>query len=97
MYVHAVLSQAIHQNGIVVPQQAVSHNTHGDATVLLLGPDNKLLEQIIVTGASINNQWVVTSGLKAGDKVVVDGLTAVQAGSVVAPVAQAAPPLTAAN
>jgi membrane fusion protein (multidrug efflux system) len=97
MYVHAVLSQAIHQNGIVVPQQAVAHNTHGDATVLLLGPDNKLVEQIIVTGASINNQWVVTSGLKGGDKVVVDGLNSVQAGVVVTPVAEPAPPLAAAN
>jgi len=97
MYVHAVLSQGVHQNGIVVPQQAVSHNTHGDATVLLVGANNKVLLQIIQTGAVVNNQWVVTSGLKAGDRVIVDGLTGLDPGVVVTPAAEAAPAITVSN
>jgi membrane fusion protein (multidrug efflux system) len=97
MYVHAVLSQGVHQNGIVVPQQAVSHNTHGDATVLLLGTGNKAVLQIIQTGAAVSNQWVVTSGLKAGDKVIIDGLTGLDPGVIVTPVAEAAPAITAPN
>jgi membrane fusion protein (multidrug efflux system) len=97
MYVHAVLSQGVHQNGIVVPQQAVSHNTHGDATVLLVGAGNKVLLQIIQTGAAVNNQWVVKSGLKAGDRVIMDGLTGLDAGVTITPVAEAAPAITASN
>ncbi len=97
MYVHAVLSQGVRQNGIVVPQQAVSHNTHGDATVLLVGAGNKVELQIIQTGAAVNNQWVVTGGLKAGDHVIVNGLTGLDPGVTVAPVAEAAPAITASN
>jgi membrane fusion protein (multidrug efflux system) len=95
MYVHAVLSQGVHQNGIVVPQQAVSHNTHGDATVLLVGAGNKVTLHIIQTGAAVNNQWVVTSGLKAGNRVIVDGLTGLDPGVTVTPVAETAPGISA--
>ncbi len=95
MYVHAVLSQGVHQNGIVVPQQAVSHNTRGDATVLLVGGGDKVVLQIIQTGAVVDNQWVVTSGLKAGDRVIMDGLTGLDPGDTVTPVPEAAPAITA--
>ncbi len=97
MYVHAVLSQGVHQNGIVVPQQAVSHNTHGDATVLLIGAGDKAVLQVIQTGAAVDNQWVVTSGLKAGDRVIVDGLTGLDPGMAVTPNAETAPVITASN
>jgi membrane fusion protein (multidrug efflux system) len=97
MYVHAVLSQGVHQNGIVVPQQAVSRNTHGDATVLLVGPGNKVVLQVIQTGAAVDNQWVVTGGLQAGDRVIVDGLTGLDPGATVTPAAEAAPAITASN
>jgi membrane fusion protein (multidrug efflux system) len=97
MYVHAVLSQGVHQNGIVVPQQAVSHNTHGDATVLVVGGNNIVSLQIIQTGAAVDNQWVVTSGLKAGDRVILDGLTGLDPGVKVTPVAEAAPSITNSN
>jgi membrane fusion protein (multidrug efflux system) len=97
MYVHAILSQGVRQNGIVVPQQAVSHNTHGDATVILLGSGNKAVLQIIQTGAVVDNQWVVTSGLKAGDRVIIDGLTGLHPGATVTPVAEAAPSITPSN
>jgi membrane fusion protein (multidrug efflux system) len=97
MYVHAVLSQGVHQNGIVVPQQAVSHNTHGDATVLLVGAGDKAALQVIETGAAVDNEWVVTSGLKAGDRVIIDGLTGLDPGATVTPVAEAAPAITASN
>jgi membrane fusion protein (multidrug efflux system) len=97
MYVHAVLSQGVHKNGIVVPQQAVSHNTHGDATVLLVGAGDKAVLQIIQTGAAVDHQWVVTSGLKAGDRVIVDGLNGLDPGAAVTPVAEAAPVITASN
>jgi membrane fusion protein (multidrug efflux system) len=85
MYVHAELEEGVNKNGILVPQQAVSHNSHGDATVLLVNDKNIVAEQIIQTGANIGNDWVVNAGLKAGDKVVVDGLQSAIPGKPVDP------------
>jgi membrane fusion protein (multidrug efflux system) len=91
MYVHAALEEGVNLNGIEVPQQAVSHNTHGDATVLVVGADNKAVTRVIQTGPAIGQNWVVTGGLKAGEKVVVDGLMNVQPGDAVTPVPEDQP------
>jgi membrane fusion protein (multidrug efflux system) len=86
MYVHATVDEGINKNGILVPQQAVSFNTHGDAVVLLVGPDNKAVPQIIQVNGNLGQNWIVTEGLKPGDKVIVDGLINVMPGKVVSPV-----------
>jgi membrane fusion protein (multidrug efflux system) len=58
MYVRAKLSQAVVQNAILVPQQAVSRDPHGAATVLLVGPDSKAaLRTISATGRWATNGW----------------------------------------
>jgi membrane fusion protein (multidrug efflux system) len=85
MYVHAELEEGVNKNGILIPQQAVSHNSHGDATVLLVNDKNIVTEQIIQTGTNIGNDWIVNGGLKAGDKVVVDGLQSAIPGHQVDP------------
>lgn len=86
MYVHAELEEGVNRDTILVPQQAVSHNTHGDATVLLLGSGNKVLLQIIQVSGDFDNDWIVSGGLKPGDKLIVDGLQGALPGSVVSPV-----------
>ncbi len=86
MYVHAKLEEGVNKNGILVPQQAVSHNSHGDATVLLVNAKNIVSEQVIQTGTNIGNDWIVNGGLKPGDKVVVDGLQSAIPGHQVVPV-----------
>ena len=86
MYVHAELLEGINRNGILVPQQAVSRNTHGDATLLVVGEGDKAELRVIETGQAVGNQWEVTSGLKAGEHVIVDGLQNVRPGAVVRPV-----------
>lgn len=87
MYVHAELQEGVNRNGILIPQQAVSRNTHGDATVLMLGPDDKVALHVIQTGPAMGRNWLVTGGLKPGDRVVVDGLQSIRPGMVVHPVA----------
>ena len=74
MYVHAEVEEGVNKDGILVPEQAVSHNAAGDATVLLVNDKNMVSEQVIQTGSNLGNDWIVTGGLKAGDKVIVDGL-----------------------
>ena len=73
MYVHAVLQEGVNRNGILVPQQAVSRNTHGDAIVMVVDGD-KVTPRIVQTGETRGDRWVVTAGLKAGERIVVEGL-----------------------
>ena len=94
MYVHAALVEGINRNGILVPQQAVSRNTHGDGTVLVVGEGDKAELRIVETGPAVNDQWVVTAGLKAGEQVIVDGLQNARPGAMVRPVPAGAVALT---
>jgi membrane fusion protein, multidrug efflux system len=85
MYVHAAVIEGVNRNGIVVPQQAISRNTHGDATVLVVGEDDKAQLRVIETGPAIEDKWVVTSGLRPGEQVIVDGLQNTRSGAAVRP------------
>jgi membrane fusion protein, multidrug efflux system len=86
MYVHARLQEGVTRGGILVPQVAVSRNTHGDPTVLVAGQDNTASLRVIQTGQAVGDQWVVTDGLKPGERVLVDGLQSVRPGAPVRPV-----------
>jgi len=83
LFVRARLQEGVNDQGLLVPQQGVSHNTHGDATVLVVDKDNKAALKIVQTSRAVGDQWVVTGGVAAGDKVIIDGLQKVQPGAVV--------------
>lgn len=85
MYVHAELEEGTDPNSLVVPQQAVSHNTHGDAEVWIVKDDNTVERRQIQTGTAIGQNWLVTNGLKAGERVVVVGLQKIAPGAKVQP------------
>ena len=87
MYVHAEIEEGVNRNGILVPQQAVSRNPHGDAVVLVVGDGNKAEPRVLATGPAMGDQWVITGGLKPGERVIVDGLQKVRPGMTVQPVA----------
>jgi membrane fusion protein, multidrug efflux system len=72
MYVRVRLEEAQAEAGIVVPQQAVTRGTSGDS-VMVVGADGKVATRPVKVGSSINGQWVVLDGLKAGEQVMVDG------------------------
>jgi membrane fusion protein, multidrug efflux system len=86
MYVHAIIQEGVNHNGLTVPQKAVTRNIREEATVLVLEEDNTVALRVIQTGPAMGNQWVVTSGLQDGDKVLVDGLQNARPGAVVDPV-----------
>ena len=87
MYVRAVLPAAEAAQALLVPQQAVSRNRDGSASVLLVDGDNKVVQRAIVASRQVGNRWLVDSGLKAGERVIVEGNVKVKAGDTV--VAQA--------
>jgi membrane fusion protein (multidrug efflux system) len=92
MYVRAKLSQATAQNAILVPQQAVSRDPRGAATVFVVGADSKAMLRTISADRTVGDKWLATSGLKAGDRVIVEGLDGVKPGQVVRPVPAGSPP-----
>ncbi|MBV6847828.1 efflux RND transporter periplasmic adaptor subunit [Xanthomonas euvesicatoria] len=73
MYVTAKLSMAVDEQAILVPQQAISRNSKGQAVAMVVGSDNKVAQRVLTTGDAIGDKWVVRQGLKAGDKVIVQG------------------------
>jgi membrane fusion protein (multidrug efflux system) len=92
MYVRAVLATAQAQSALLVPQQAVSRDRNGGASVLVVDAQHKAAQRAIVTNRQVGNRWLVTSGLQAGDQVIVEGNVKVKAGDVVqAQAATAAP------
>ena len=83
LFVRAELQEGVNDRALLVPQVSVSRNTHGDATVMVVDGDGKAALRIIQTGRAIGDQWLVTGGLAAGDRVIVDGLQKIQPGTVV--------------
>ena len=73
MYVRAVLEEGTLDQGVLVPQPAVSRDSTGKPIAYVVGGDNKLQRRVLETDRTIGDQWLVRSGLKAGDQLVVDG------------------------
>ncbi|CAN5298882.1 efflux RND transporter periplasmic adaptor subunit [soil metagenome] len=86
MYVRAKLAQGTAENAILLPQQGVSRNAKGDATVLVIGSDNKVVQRSIKADRAIGDKWLVTGGLKPGERVVTEGLIRIKARQAVKPV-----------
>lgn len=83
MFVRARLQEGTKPTALLVPQQGVTRTPRGDATVLVVGADNKAETRQIVANQAIGDKWLVTDGLKAGDRVVVSGLQKVRPGAQV--------------
>jgi membrane fusion protein (multidrug efflux system) len=86
MFVRAQLTRGTRQAALLVPQRGVSHNSKGEATVVVVESDNKVAERVVTADRAIAGEWLITAGLKPGDRVVLDGLQKVKPGAVVKPV-----------
>ena len=89
MYVRVLVEQGIDSDAIAVPQQAIQRNGGGGSEVFVVKDDNYVATQPVRTGTLQDGQWFVTEGLKAGDKVVVEGFQKFVAGDKVKPQAWA--------
>lgn len=86
MYVRAVLEAGVNEEALLAPQQAVARDPAGNASVLVVTPEDKVERRRIVTGAAVGNRWEVLSGLAAGERILVDGSQRVRPGDSVRPV-----------
>ncbi|AVQ85590.1 MULTISPECIES: efflux RND transporter periplasmic adaptor subunit [unclassified Variovorax] len=73
MYVRAVLQEGVKDQALMVPQQAVSRDGAGKPVAYVVDAQHKLQRRALETERAIGDQWLVRSGLKAGDQLVVDG------------------------
>ncbi|PYG47019.1 membrane fusion protein (multidrug efflux system) [Pantoea sp. AG1095] len=80
MYVHASFPQGIQQQGILLPQESIMHDTKGQPYVFVVKSDNTIEQRSIHTGEMIKGEWLVTSGLQQGENVVVNNLQSVRSG-----------------
>jgi membrane fusion protein (multidrug efflux system) len=94
MYVRAVLGEGVKRGALLVPQRGIIRNANGNATALVLTPDGKVEMHTVDAPRAIGDRWLVTAGLAAGDRVIVEGLQKVRPGGT-ARVAAAAPPAAA--
>lgn len=85
MYVRARVSLAQRQQAILVPQKGITHDPKGNASALVVTPDNKVEQRQVQVSRTIADQWLVEKGLAAGDRVIVEGLQKVQPEATVQP------------
>lgn len=85
MFVNAQIVQGEVPNSYLVPQISVSRTATGEATVLLVNSKNEVESRTVETAGTNGRDWIVTKGLKNGDKIIVDGVAKVKAGAKVAP------------
>lgn len=87
MYVRAEMTEGTRSNGMLVPQAAVSRDEKGNPTVLLVGAQGKVEMRKITAPRTVGSSWLVSAGLKPGDKVIVEGTQNLRPGATVKPVA----------
>ena len=109
MYVRARIAQGEIEKAILVPHAAVTHDRRGNAVVMVVGAEDKVEARQVTTPRSIGDKWLVSAGLAAGDRIIVDGLQKIRPGAAVtvleagagagasAPAAPAAAPAAAAK
>ncbi|WP_294289087.1 efflux RND transporter periplasmic adaptor subunit [uncultured Sphingomonas sp.] len=86
MFVRAQFNQAIEPNAFLVPQQAVSRDAKGAATIYVVGPNNKAVQRQVTAPRTQGAYWVVTRGVNAGDKIITQGLGRLKPGADIRPV-----------
>ncbi|WP_285712288.1 efflux RND transporter periplasmic adaptor subunit [Erythrobacter oryzae] len=96
MFVRARFEQAVDKGAILVPQPALTRNARGEASVFVVDAGNKAAERKVVATRALGTDWVVTGGLKPGDKVIVQGLARLKPGAPIRPVPASKPQTIAA-
>jgi membrane fusion protein (multidrug efflux system) len=90
MFVRARLEEGVKAEALLVPQQAVTRDQKGQPVAMVVNAQKKVERRQLVTDRAVGDAWLVTSGVKAGEQVIVEGLQKVRPGADVNPVPAAA-------
>lgn len=91
MFVTAQFAQAVQTSAILVPQQAISRDPQGNATLFVVGPGNRAVQRTVQADRTLGTDWVVTGGLAPGEKVITQGTANLKDGAPIRPVPQNVP------
>ena len=83
MFLRASFSAGAFENVVTVPQSLVSRTAKGEATVLVVTPDNTVERRVVTVDGQSGNSWIVSSGLSAGDQIISSNLQSIKAGMTV--------------
>ncbi len=83
MFVRAVVQEGTAEQAILVPQQGVSLNSKGEATALIVDQNSTVQMRVLTLNRAIGNQWLVSTGLCPGDRLIVEGIGNVRPGAAV--------------
>lgn len=103
MYVRAVLEEGINEQAMLVPMQSVSRDPKGNPTALIVDNQDKVQQRMLKCDRTIGNRWLISSGLAAGDRIIVEGMQKTKPGTSVKAVPfngdqkNAAPPAAKSN
>jgi len=83
MYVRAIVSNAVLDSGLLVPQKGISRDTKGNARAMVVNRDGIVEQRAVQVSRTVSDQWLVNGGLVEGDRVIVEGLQKVRPGTQV--------------
>lgn len=83
MFVRGVLEEGVNEAAILVPQRGVTRNPAGEAVLLAVGAGDKVEQRTIKVARTVGEDWLVSEGVKAGDRIIVEGIQRVRPGAVV--------------
>ena len=83
MFVRALVEEGRNDQAILVPQQCVTRTAKGEAMAMVVGAGDKVEPRMLTLGRAMGNRWLVAGGLKAGDRVIAEGLQKVKPGDAV--------------
>jgi len=83
MFVRAVVEEGVQDRAILIPQQAVSRDPKGNPLALVVDDQNQVGQRMLSISRAIGAKWLVTSGLSAGDRIIVEGVQKVRPGATV--------------
>ena len=83
MFVRAVVTEGVNEQAILIPQQAVSRDPKGNPIALIVDAAGKVQQRMLTLDRAVGDQWLVSSGLAPGDRVIVEGMQKVRPGASV--------------
>jgi membrane fusion protein (multidrug efflux system) len=83
MFVRATISEGVLNNALLAPQRGITRDPKGNATAMIVSKDGKAELRNVTIARAVGDQWLVTSGLAPGDRVIVEGLQKIGPGAPV--------------
>lgn len=83
MFVRAIVQEGVSEQAILVPQRGVTRNPKGEAMAMVVGAEEKVEPRVIKVSRTVGDSWLVSEGLKTGDRVIVEGIQKARPGTPV--------------